>query len=208
MKKKIAKALALLLLLSSMIVSSPVALQADVAVVAAASETVQTPAAGTTATTINNAGKVYVIVSGDVMWKIAQKNNLTLKQLLELNTQITNPNLIYVGQKIAVGSSSSATAVSAADGSVKIYQGSGQTVTFRNGPGKDSTGVPVYSFNIAMARATFDADGRILSVYIDGYEVATPNYDGASMPHFSGWPDKEGYNVTDHGTGNVTGVQL
>ncbi len=140
-----------------------------------------------------------------MMWKIAQKNNLTLEQLLALNPQITNSNRIYVGQKINIGA---APAVSTATTTQKVYQGFGQTVAFRNGPGKDSEGVQVYSFNIAMAEAIFDADGRILSAYLDGYEVSSPNYDGASMPHFSGWPGKEGYNITDHATAKVTGVSV
>jgi peptidoglycan hydrolase-like protein with peptidoglycan-binding domain len=90
--------------------------------------------------------------------------------------------------------------------SLKVYQGLGHNVAFRNGPGADSEKVPVYSFTIGMADVEFDADGRILSAYLDAYEVSTPNYDGASMPHFSGWPDKEGYNVTDHDTEKVSGV--
>jgi len=90
--------------------------------------------------------------------------------------------------------------------SIKVYQGLGHTVAFRNGPGADSETVPVYSFTVGMADVDFDADGRILGAYLDAYEVSTPNYDGASMPHFSGWPDIKGYNVTDHVTGKVTGV--
>ena len=90
--------------------------------------------------------------------------------------------------------------------SLKVYQGLGNSVAFRNGPGSDSEKVPVYSFNVVMAAVDFDENGRILGAYLDGYEVSTPNYDGASMPHFSGWPDKEGYNVTDHTTEKVTGV--
>jgi hypothetical protein len=57
-----------------------------------------------------------------------------------------------------------------------------------------------------MARATFDGQGKITDCYLDAYEVATPNYDGASMPHFSGWPGQAGTNVTDHTTALVTGV--
>jgi hypothetical protein len=36
--------------------------------------------------------------------------------------------------------------------------------------------------------------------------VSTPNYDGASMPHFAGWPGTPGYNVTDHAAEKVTGT--
>lgn len=40
----------------------------------------------------------------------------------------------------------------------------------------------------------------------DELEVATPNYDGAWMPHFAGWPGTPGYNVTNHDTKKVDGV--
>lgn len=88
----------------------------------------------------------------------------------------------------------------------QVFAGLGSASNFRAGPGKDAEGVQVYSFNVTMACALFDKEGRILAVEADIYEVATPNYDGASMPHFSGWPGKEGYNVTDPATGKVTGV--
>ncbi len=158
-------------------------------------------------------GKLYTVVSGDKLWKIAQAFNLSLDEILALNPQIKNPNLLYVGQKIVVGKDTTTTVVaapapSAPAKSIKIYQGLGHSVAFRNGPGTDSEGVPVYSFNIVLAQVTFDADGKILSVYMDGYEVSTPNYDGASMPHFSGWPNKEGYNITDHESGKVSGISV
>lgn len=144
------------------------------------------------------------------MYKIAAKYGMSLEQLISLNSQIANRNLIYVGQKIAVKAGTSVVVTPPASGtkSTQVYEGMGYKVAFRNGPGADSEGVPVYSFNVAMARATFDAQGRILDVFIDGYEVATPNYDGASMPHFSGWPDTAGYNVTNHETGKVTGLSV
>ena len=82
------------------------------------------------------------------------------------------------------------TAVTAAE----VYQGFGLSNLHRIGPGSDDTGTPVYSFNQVMAYALFDAEGRILSLYIDQLEVATPNYDGAGMPHFSGFPGQGGYN--------------
>ena len=36
--------------------------------------------------------------------------------------------------------------------------------------------------------------------------MSTPNYDGASMPHFAGWPGTSGYNVTNHETEKVDGL--
>ncbi len=160
-------------------------------------------------------GQAYIVVAGDSMWKIAAKYKLTLAQLIAMNPQIKNPGLIYIGQKVIVKANAELPAAPAVTPVVtppvtpavlKVYEGLGSKTTFRNGPGADSEKVPVYSFNVAMARATFDSAGRILNVYIDGYEVATPNYDGASMPHFSGWPNQAGYNVTDHATEKVTGI--
>ena len=62
------------------------------------------------------------------------------------------------------------------------------------GPGSDDTGTPVYSINQVFANTLFDSEGRITAIYVDQLEYATPNYDGAEMPHFSGWPGQGGYN--------------
>lgn len=88
----------------------------------------------------------------------------------------------------------------------KLYQGMGQTSNLRMGPGKDKKEVNVYSLNYVTASAIFDADGKIVNLIVDILELSTPNYDGASMPHFSGWPETQGLNVTDHTSGEVTGV--
>lgn len=219
MKKIIAHSLIMLLVLTSFAVA-PV-LSPDTDAVSAATTWTEEPttpskpatptSSGSTSTAVPAGASVYVVVSGDTLAKIAAKHNMTLDKLLSLNPQVKNKNLIYAGQKIAVTAGASAsvpTGGSAVEASKKVYEGMGYKVAFRNGPGADDTGVPVYSFNIAMARATFDAQGRIIDVFIDGYEVATPNYDGASMPHFSGWPEKEGYNIADHDTGKVTGISV
>jgi uncharacterized protein with FMN-binding domain len=87
-----------------------------------------------------------------------------------------------------------------------VYMGLGSVPNFRKGPGADPTETQVYSFNVTMASVLFDENGRILNADVDIYEVSTPNYDGESMPHFSGWPGKEGYNVFDHKTETVTGL--
>lgn len=90
----------------------------------------------------------------------------------------------------------------------QLYAGLGGATNFRVGPGEDANKVPVYSFNVVMAACLFDAQGKLLDVEVDIYEVATPNYDGASMPRFSGWPARQGYNITDPATGQVTGVSV
>lgn len=47
-------------------------------------------------------GQVYYVQSGDTLRKIAAKFNTTVDALLKLNPQITNPNVIYVGQAITI----------------------------------------------------------------------------------------------------------
>lgn len=47
--------------------------------------------------------QAYTVVSGDSLWKIAQKSNLSLSELINLNPQIANPSLIYPGQEVNVG---------------------------------------------------------------------------------------------------------
>ena len=72
--------------------------------------------------------------------------------------------------------------------------GFGFTFTPRKGPGKDNTETQVWSFNETFATTLYDKDGKIVATFVDMIEIATPNYDGASMPHFSGFPGQGGYN--------------
>lgn len=83
--------------------------------------------------------------------------------------------------------------------------GLGTSFFGRLGPGKDSTETPVYSFNVVIAAIHFDEDGRIVNAYIDQLEVATPNYDGEGMPHFSGFPGQGGYNNDEAHDGTIAG---
>ncbi|NLC32504.1 MAG: hypothetical protein GX781_04325 [Clostridiales bacterium] len=73
----------------------------------------------------------------------------------------------------------------------------------RIGPGADDKGVPVFSFNQVYASTLFDADDRITQVHVDILEVATPNYDGDGMPHFSGYPGQGGYNYDSNHDGKA-----
>ncbi len=86
--------------------------------------------------------------------------------------------------------------------------GLGQAPLFRIGPGRDSTEARVYSFTYTQAAVLFDADGRIVDLEIDALEISTPNYDGASMPHFSGWPGSPEPNFTNHDTEEVDGTTV
>jgi hypothetical protein len=80
----------------------------------------------------------------------------------------------------------------------EAYQGFGLSNTVRMGPGSDDTDTPVYSINQVFANVIFDGDGKILNLWMDQLEYATPNYDGASMPHFTGWPGQSYNNDADH----------
>ncbi|HBH12117.1 MAG TPA: hypothetical protein DDX29_03200, partial [Clostridiales bacterium] len=79
-----------------------------------------------------------------------------------------------------------------------LYRGFGFTATPRKGPGSDNESVQVWSFNIVFADVIFDQDGKILSITVDQTEVASPNYDGDGMPHFSGFPGQGGYNFDEN----------
>lgn len=59
-------------------------------------------------TTAFAAGSIYVVKSGDTMWAIAAKNNVTIKDILVANPNITNANTIYPGQKINIPVTSTA----------------------------------------------------------------------------------------------------
>ncbi len=87
----------------------------------------------------------------------------------------------------------------------EVYMGFGLNNTPRVGPGKDDTDVPVYSVNQVFANVLFDGEGKILNLYIDQLEYATPNYDGESMPHFSGFPGQGGYNNDENHDAKVDG---
>ncbi|MEL7647449.1 MAG: FMN-binding protein [Sedimentibacter sp.] len=80
----------------------------------------------------------------------------------------------------------------------KVFQGFGLASNGRLGPGKDNTETPVYSTNDVFAHTLFDENGKILALYVDILEVATPNYDGEGMPHFSGYPGQGGYNYDEN----------
>lgn len=44
----------------------------------------------------------YTVKSGDSMWKIAEKYQIGISEIIAQNPQIKNPSLIYPGQKISV----------------------------------------------------------------------------------------------------------
>jgi LysM repeat protein len=48
------------------------------------------------------AGTVYVVKKGDTLYAIAVRNGTTVKAILAVNPDITNPSLLKVGQRILV----------------------------------------------------------------------------------------------------------
>lgn len=44
--------------------------------------------------------RTYTVKKGDTLWGIAQRNGMTISELVSKNPQIRNPNLIYVGDVI------------------------------------------------------------------------------------------------------------
>ena len=48
------------------------------------------------------ANTYHTVVSGDTMWKIAVKYETGLSEIINANTHIKNPSLIYPGQKITI----------------------------------------------------------------------------------------------------------
>ena len=46
--------------------------------------------------------KTYTVVSGDTLWGVAKRHDVTLEKLLQANPGIKNPNLIHPGDKVVV----------------------------------------------------------------------------------------------------------
>lgn len=44
----------------------------------------------------------YTVQPGDTMWKIADKNQVGLSEIISANPQVTNPELIYAGEKLTI----------------------------------------------------------------------------------------------------------
>lgn len=47
-------------------------------------------------------GQLYTVRSGDTLFFIAQRNNISLQSLIEANPQLTDPNTIFPGQIICI----------------------------------------------------------------------------------------------------------
>jgi len=59
----------------------------------------------------NAAALTYTVQPGDSLWKIAVKYQVGVSELISLNSQLSNPNLIYAGQKINIPTTPEITAI-------------------------------------------------------------------------------------------------
>ncbi|MBC7878202.1 MAG: LysM peptidoglycan-binding domain-containing protein [Anaerolineales bacterium] len=73
-------------------------------------------------------GTIYTIQQGDTLRKIATRINSTVSDILAVNPQITNANLIYVGQIINLPASASYYTVQSGDTMKKIAARFGTTL--------------------------------------------------------------------------------
>lgn len=62
-----------------------------------------------TANAATSSSPYYTVQSGDTMWNISKKLNVSFNSLVQANPQIKNPSFIYVGEQIHIPSSSTAT---------------------------------------------------------------------------------------------------
>ena len=73
-------------------------------------------------------GQTYYVVRGDTLRIIASRFNTTVDAILRVNPQITNPNVIYVGQAIAIPAGSTTHIVQRGDTLRIIANNYGTTV--------------------------------------------------------------------------------
>ncbi len=132
----------------------------------------------TTTTPIAAGSEVYVVVKGDVFWKIAMDHGLTTAELVKLNPQVTNPAVIEIGQQIIVkvgGAVSTPTTPStpvvvAPVEAEKLYAGLGMVDNFRvRTAGK-------HQFNVVATSAVFNEKGQIVAIDIDVTELAMEEF--------------------------------
>lgn len=66
---------------------------------------------------------IYLVRPGDTLSKIAQRHNIGLAELLAANLQITNPNVIQVGQAIKIPTTAPEPVPAPAPGHGSVYDG-------------------------------------------------------------------------------------
>lgn len=121
--------------------------------------------------------EMYVVVKGDVFWKIAMDHKLTTAELVKLNPQVKNPAVIAIGDKITVKAGAAVAPVTPTTPVVvapvvaeKLYAGLGMIDNFRvRSAGK-------HQLNVAATSAVFDSKGRIVAIDIDVTELAMEEF--------------------------------
>ncbi len=127
--------------------------------------------------------EVYVVVKGDVFWKIAKDHGLTTAALVKLNPQVKNPAVIEIGDKIMVKAGAPTAPVTPVTPvtpgtpvvvkpvvAEKLYAGLGMIDNFRvRTAGK-------HQLNVVATSAVFDANGKIVSIDIDVTELAMSEF--------------------------------
>ncbi len=136
------------------------------------------------------ANAAYTVVSGDVFWKIAQKNGMTVQELAALNPQIKNINVIFPGQKINVKKAAAAAVAPAG----KLYQGIGMIANYRD---NSARGADRDNLNITTVAAIFNEAGKIVELEFDVLEI-TPSL-------FPGWMDPEAEDKSFYKNAQVNG---
>ena len=142
-----------------------------------------------------------ILESGSVDVEMVSGATVTSTALINAINNALDPEA-YPFEEPAQPTSAPVEEVSAAD----LTMGTAVFSTGRLGPGSDDTDTPVYSFNEVYASVLFDAEGKIVDMYLDQFEVATPNYDGDGMPHFTGFPGQS-YNYDEDHDAKVDGTQ-
>ena len=142
-----------------------------------------------------------ILESGSVDVEMVSGATVTSTALINAINNALDPEA-YPFEEPAQPTSAPVEEVSAAD----LTMGTAVFSTGRLGPGSDDTDTPVYSFNEVYASVLFDAEGKIVDMYLDQLEVATPNYDGDGMPHFTGFPGQS-YNYDEDHDAKVDGTQ-
>lgn len=99
---------------------------------------------------------------------------------------VTGATITSNALKEAVRTALGENATQQPDQAENIKSGVGMAANGRIGPGTDSEGKEVYSFNVVFAQADFDQAGKVQSLNIDQLEVLTPN--GGGKVSFSGFP--------------------
>ncbi len=115
-------------------------------------------------------GRLYQVRPGDNLYLISRRFNTTVQDILNMNPQITNPNLIYAGQVICVTLGIPRTCSLAlrrnpenttvnAGGVVWLNNVGNQTLVFAAGiylPDPARFGAEDYTVTLAWGRTTFD----------------------------------------------------